>query len=449
MLQATYTYDANGNRTSLTCSNGVTTTYTYNAANWVTSLQNTRNGETLSGFTYTYYASGSQKSKTDISGTVTTYMYDGLNRLVQESETGGQTVDYTYDANGNRAQMVVTGTEAFTTDYPYDANNRLLTETEMVDGKQHVTTYTYDANGNTLQVYTPSGCIVYSYDAFNQLCFTSTNEASVVYAYNAQGLRIAKATTSGITQFLLDGDNVAAEVVNDQLSATYLRGANLISRNEEYYLFNAHGDVVNLTSTGGVVTKSYAYDAFGNERNPDEADDNPFRNCGEYFDSERGTYYLRARYYDPAIGRFTQADTHWSVANMIYGDTPRKINEREDALGLKTYTYAPQITAIMQSGNLYVYGANNPVMFADRNGNIAFMVFTALAGVVIGGVVGAVQSHNKYGEVRWENVVIGVGVGGTLGLLGGAAVGLAFAGSATASASIQLFPHFLIIPHAF
>ena len=59
------------------------------------------------------------------------------------------------------------------------------------------------------------------------------------------------------------------------------------------------------------------------------------RYCGEYFDNETGTYYLRARYYDPAIGRFTQQDTHWNTANSIYGDNPQKINEREDKLGLK------------------------------------------------------------------------------------------------------------------
>lgn len=323
-LQATYTYDTNGNRAGLTYANGVVTTYTYNAANWVTSLQNTRNGETISGFTYTYYASGSQKSKTDHHGTVTTYVYDDLNRLVQESEAGGQTVNYAYDVRGNRTQQTVTGSASYTVSYTYDAANRLISSTT---GSQR-TTYTYDP----------------------------------------QGLRLSKQTGDTRTVFLSDGGNVAAEVVNGQLTATYLRGANLISRNEEYYLFNAHGDVVNLTSASGAVTKTYAYDAFGNEKNPDEADANPFRYCGEYFDSETGTYYLRARYYDPAIGRFTQADTHWNVSNMIYGDNPQKISEREDALGLKTYTCAPQISAIMQSGNLYVYCVSDPVNGADPTG---------------------------------------------------------------------------------
>jgi len=102
-----------------------------------------------------------------------------------------------------------------------------------------------------------------------------------------------------------------------------------------------------------------------------DSDSNPFRYCGEYFDKETKTYYLRARYYDPAIGRFTQQDTHWSPANSIYGDNPRKINERQDALGLSTCTYAPEITAIMQSGNLYVYCVNNPVQYVDETGEYA------------------------------------------------------------------------------
>ena len=93
------------------------------------------------------------------------------------------------------------------------------------------------------------------------------------------------------------------------------------------------------------------------------------RYCGEYYDGETKTYYLRARYYDPNIGRFTQQDTHWNTANSIYGDNPQKINEREDKLGLKTYSYAPQITAVMQSGNLYVYCGNSPTSYTDPNGS--------------------------------------------------------------------------------
>jgi len=72
---------------------------------------------------------------------------------------------------------------------------------------------------------------------------------------------------------------------------------------------------------------------------------NPFRYAGEYFDSHRGEYYLRARHFNPRLGRFTQADPFWGIHN--HQDGP---------------------WAIMQAGNLFVYTANNPVMFIDPSG---------------------------------------------------------------------------------
>ena len=69
----------------------------------------------------------------------------------------------------------------------------------------------------------------------------------------------------------------------------------------------------------GSVVESYILngsDAYGDERNPDTNDTNPFRYCGEYYDVETGNIYLRARYYDPSIGGFITEDpakdgTNW------------------------------------------------------------------------------------------------------------------------------------------
>ena len=354
----------------------MTETYRYYKANWIISLENRNNSGLISSYTYTYYASGSQKTKTAADGKVTSYVYDGLNRLVQESETGALTQSYTYDARGNRAAMTVTGTESYAVSYTYDANNRLLTEQKTQGLLTDLTTYTYDADGNLLSKTVLAGNggaagSTYAYNTLNQLVSATENQRTAAYAYNAQGIRTTKVTFSTRTNYLLDGANVVGERLNGEY-VSYLRGANLISRTgndgTDFYLFNAHGDVTGLADSTGANTRTYDYDAFGVEKGPDPLDENPFRYCGEYFDRETETYYLRARYYDPTIGRFTQQDTHWTTANSIYGDNPQKINEREDKLGLKSYSYAPQITAVMQSGNLYVYGVNNPVAFCDRNG---------------------------------------------------------------------------------
>ncbi|MCX8131620.1 MAG: RHS repeat-associated core domain-containing protein, partial [Clostridia bacterium] len=108
--------------------------------------------------------------------------------------------------------------------------------------------------------------------------------------------------------------------------------------NRKYMLFNAHGDVVQLTGTDGNVIKSYDYDAFGNEKNLDQNDTNVFRYCGEYFDKETGTIYLRARYYNPGIGRFIP----------------------EDPIGAGL--------------NWYTYSNNNPIMFIDPFGLEAIII---------------------------------------------------------------------------
>ena len=295
--QAAYTYDANGNRASLTYANGVTETYRYNKANWIISLENRNNSGLISSYTYTYYASGSQKTKTAADGKVTSYVYDGLNRLVQESETGALTQSYTYDARGNRATMTVTGTESYAVSYAYDANNRLLTEQKTQGLLTDLRTYTYDANGNLLSKTVLAGNggaagSTYVYNTLNQLVSATENQRTAAYAYNTQGIRTTKVTFSTRTNYLLDGANVVGERLNGEY-VSYLRGANLISRTSDdgtdFYLFNAHGDVTGLADSTGASTRAYDYDAFGVEKDPDPLDENPFRYCGEYFDRETET----------------------------------------------------------------------------------------------------------------------------------------------------------------
>ena len=349
--------------------------------------------------------------------------------------------------------MTVSGKASYSVSYSYDANNRLLTERKTRGLLTDLTTYAYDANGNLLSKTFTGGDgsltgAAYTYDFFNQLATASENGLIAAYAYNVQGIRTCKATATRQTYFLLDGGNVVGEHTGSE-TVTYLRGANLISRSDgskiTYYLFNAHGDVAELLSDSGTVTHKYDYDAFGVEKKPDPLDGNPFRYCGEYYDGETKTYYLRARYYDPNIGRFTQQDTHWTTANSIYGDNPQKINEREDKLGLKSYSYAPQITAVMQSGNLYVYCGNSPTSYTDPNGSEWYhwligglIVAAATAAVIItaGGAIPALYAVSA--------VACGTTAATTASTIAaGAFIGSAFMyGTAVLSADIQSIDSF-------
>ena len=251
-------------------------------------------------------------------------------------------------------------------------------------------------------------------------------------------------------------------------TATYIRGLSLVAAVRDgartYYHYNAHGDVVQLTNSSGTVTRNYTYDAFGVEQDASDSDANPFRYCGEQYDSETGNYYLRARYYSPGVGRFTQEDTHWNPGNMIYGDEPQKWNEwqgEEDALGLHAYTYKPEATAVAQAGNLYAYGLNNPILYRDSTGNfvVTAIVVGILVGAAVGGAVGAGISYSKYGEVRWQFVaggavvgaviggLVGYGIGSVLGVASGSKVATSAVSKALSSATAKKIGHVVVAKH--
>jgi RHS repeat-associated protein len=75
-----------------------------------------------------------------------------------------------------------------------------------------------------------------------------------------------------------------------------------------YYIYNGHGDVIQILDTAGNIVNAYEYDTWGNFTNKNESIHNPFTYFGQTYDETTGLYYLRARYYDPKTGRFTQED---------------------------------------------------------------------------------------------------------------------------------------------
>ena len=352
---ASYDYDLNGNRSALTYSNGMRADYSYNLANLVTSLTNKKGTQTLSSYAYTYNLDGNQKTKSDHTGRITSYLYDDMGRLKGEAETGAVdaiTKAYTFDAASNRSAMTVSGAENYSVSYDYDLNNRLRKSIKAEGDKQTITESFYDNNGNQISVGTsiiepetgsPASISLetsskevwlYDYDGFNRMTAASNDGNFMSYTYRPDGLRSSKEVNGEKSIEVWEGQMLALELdESGGVIDKYIRGTNLIRSDlNGFYIYNAHGGVVRLGNSAGAVTKNYLYDAFGNEKNIDEADANPFRYSGEYLDLETNTYYLRARYYDPSVGRFGQED-------------PAR-----------------------DGTNWYVYGNNNPVSYFDPTG---------------------------------------------------------------------------------
>jgi RHS repeat-associated protein len=106
------------------------------------------------------------------------------------------------------------------------------------------------------------------------------------------------------------------EIVNSAVTRQYTYGLQRISENQfvnnawtvSFYGYDGGGNVRQLTNSVGAVTDTYEYDAFGNEVNHTGTTPNNYLYRGEQYDPDLGLYYLRARYYNPATGRFLSRD---------------------------------------------------------------------------------------------------------------------------------------------
>ena len=76
------------------------------------------------------------------------------------------------------------------------------------------------------------------------------------------------------------------------------------------YQFDGSGNTAIVTGTGGAVLNAYSYLPFGEKVQSTVTVPNPFTYAGQVgiSDDGDGLYYMRARYYDPAIGRFISED---------------------------------------------------------------------------------------------------------------------------------------------
>lgn len=252
-------------------------------------------------------------------------------------------IRWTYDSVGNRlTEARPTGTTTST----YNAADQLT--------QAGSTTYTYDQNGNEKS----AGSRTFTYDLANRLISTTGGSTTTTYTYNGDGLRLQASTGTqaskktnylwdvqgNLPQFALERDG------NNALLRRYVYGARRISMttggSAYYYHYDNLGSVANVTSSTGSSQWTEAYEPFGairtETKNSNSAPANFMKFTGEYLDPT-GLYYLRARQYDPSIGRFVGPDSLEGAADS-------------------------------HSGSLYAYANDDPTRFTDPTGKGPFSV---------------------------------------------------------------------------
>jgi RHS repeat-associated protein len=356
--QTTIGYNANGNRTTTAYPGGITMINTYAAdsgGHLTPRLQSlvAKNsaGSVLTSYTYSNQTGTNDtdlwQSVTDKSNNVTKYTYDLLNRVGEANTMNGssQVADYkySYDPSGNILSAV---NGSATTTFTYNAANELCwsLNNASTNGcskapRTGATTYSYDAGGN--QTTDSGNSLAFAYNGLNQTTSVTPNGGTALtFSYRSSG-QSSRAGAGGAA--FTDNSLGLGSSTTGGNTTYYTRDTSgrLISERTPggsyYYLFDGLGSVVGLTSASGALSNTYAYDPYGNTTSSTGTVTNPWRFAGAYLDSSTGLYKIGARYYNPALGRWTQQDPLEQPDSLI-------------------------------NGNRYAYVGDNPVNDADPSG---------------------------------------------------------------------------------
>ena len=371
-----YAYDARGRLETITYPNNIVGFLTYYPD---TGLLNTAgykraNGTLIYSDVFEYViGSNLYKSVTRATSTdkqTTHYQYDDYQRLTQVTEPNGRRTVYEYDDFGNRTKETITNIKDATAtaaqgqkaygvyDYIYTNKSNRLEQLKFNDVP--LESYTYDDAGQmdirSRDISGGTDVTDYDFNALGKLIKVTLPDTSVIeYTYDALGVRKTKSINGSLdTQYLSANifglPHVLMELDADlgiKASYVYAGGQqikeepNSSQRTDDLYKLH-NGMIGNIThemNMSGVVKNEYGYDAFGARTNLSATSGHQhYGYTGEEFDTETGLLYLRARYYDPSLGRFISADPY---------------------LGR---------VAMPVTQNRFIYVHNNPLGFVDPSG---------------------------------------------------------------------------------
>ncbi|MEZ6187664.1 MAG: RHS repeat-associated core domain-containing protein [Planctomycetota bacterium] len=321
-----------GNRVRVRYPNGVETRCTWEDGR-LAALTTVKGTQTLFRREYRYSRKGRIAEVEREDKTASKFSHDADGRL--KRVRGAEVWECRYDALGNRVQEKAGAQDPVTS--TYGPGNRLLKR-----GKEELV---YDAQGRTIA----RGQVGYTYDPHSRLSAVELADGSLIrYGYAPSGQLLWREDRKGRVYYLSDREGTFGAV---DRKGKLLWSCLLGDEVDELFAWSPGGEpayvhydlvrsVIGLTDGQGKVVARYAYAAFGSLLSSEGplAEENPFRFTSRPQDRATGLYDLRARTYDPELGRFLTPDPLSFAGGInLYLYVENDPTLRRDPLGLSPW----------------------------------------------------------------------------------------------------------------
>lgn len=291
----------------------------------------------------------------------------------------------TYDRVGNRADA---------SDTLYAVGNRVI--------RFAGDSFSYDLDGNdTLKLNIASGLRKsFEWSAEGRLTRVLINGVEKTrFEYNAQGQLVRRSTNGSVDRYYLwEGGQLLAELnasASQRVSEyAYLPGVDqpfaLVTgatsiASVRYHLLDESGNVIGVTNGTSPLDQLTTYDDWG-VATTSGSTDNRLLFKGLLWEPDAGLYYMRARWYDPQLGRFLSEDPEGLTGAI----------------------------------NQYTFAHNDPANLSDPSGRCPICigaVIGAVANVVIHGVRNT-RHHKPFfrgaGRAALTGAVVGAAIGAVI-----------------------------------
>jgi len=319
--------DVNSRIASITYGDGKSVLYSYDTRGLLTGVKDWVGGTTA----FQYNDAHQVVSLTRPDGTTTQYSYDKNGKLASIVESAGATINLTRDAAGrvdssdrNLPQQTVPAPGSFSSTF---------------DAASQIAGATYDALGRL----TTDTMRTYTWDLASRLSSYSGADGAATSTYDGLGMRTSTTTGQGTQNFILNYALALPSIAtvqdgsgNDQRyyvqapDGALLYSIEAADNTRHFFHYDETGSTTFLTDDTGAITDSYGITPYGESvtLGPGNSTVNPFTWMGQFGVMQEGTtsmYYMRARFYDSANGRFLSRDPAVSFDPMAMNPYPYAI----------------------------------------------------------------------------------------------------------------------------